>query len=51
MDILLKYRFFALMAIYVALRFFSADGDSDLATIVFFVAMLDLSNVMSKIEN
>ena len=50
MDILLKYRFFVLMAIYVALRFFSTDGDSNLATIIFFVAILDLSNVMSKTE-
>tara|TARA_A100001015_G_C14783254_1_gene630019 strand:+ start:181 stop:336 length:156 start_codon:yes stop_codon:yes gene_type:complete len=48
MDILLKYRFFVLMAIYVALQYFSVDGNSDLATIVFFVAILDLSNVLSK---
>lgn len=50
MDILLKCLFFALMAIYVALRYFSTEGDSDLATIVFFVAIFDLSNVMSKTE-
>ena len=47
MDLLLKYRFFVLMAIYVALRYFSAI---DLATIVFFVAILDSSNVMNKKE-
>ena len=50
MDILLKYRFFVLMAIYVVLRYFSADGDNDLAIIVFFIAILDLSNVISKTE-
>ena len=50
MDILLKYRFFVLIVIYVVLQYFSVDGDSDLATIVFFIAILDLSNVMSKKE-
>ena len=50
MEILLKYRFFVLIVIYVVLQYFSVDGDSDLATIVFFVAILDLSNVMSKAE-
>tara|TARA_B100001564_G_C20663577_1_gene682699 strand:- start:1069 stop:1221 length:153 start_codon:yes stop_codon:yes gene_type:complete len=47
MDLLLKYRFFVLMAICAVLHYFSY-GDSDLATIVFFIAILDLSNVMSK---
>ena len=50
MRVLLKYRFFVLMAICFVLQYFSVDGDNDLATIVFFVAILDLSNVMSKME-
>ena len=50
MDVLLKYRFFVLMVICVVLRYTSVDKGSDLATIVFFVAILDLSNVMSKME-
>ena len=37
------------MAICLGIQFFSFDN-SDLATIVFFVAILDLSNVMSKKE-
>ena len=49
MELLLKYRFFALMAICFTLQYF-IDGSNDLATIVFFVAILDLSNVMSKKE-
>jgi hypothetical protein len=49
MELLLKYRFFVLMAICIALQYF-IDGSSELATIVFFVAILDLSNVMSKKE-
>ena len=47
MELLLKYRFFVLMTICIALQYF-IDGSSDLATIVFFIAILDLSNVMSK---
>ena len=47
MELLLKYRFFVLMAICIMLEYFY-DGASDLATIVFFVAILDLSNVMSN---
>ena len=47
MEILLKYRFFVLMAICLVLQVYYG-GNSDLATIVFFVAILDLSNVMSK---
>ena len=47
MELLLKYRFFVLMVICIALQYF-IDGSSDLATIVFFIAILDLSNVMSK---
>tara|TARA_B100001029_G_C14872203_1_gene345213 strand:+ start:502 stop:654 length:153 start_codon:yes stop_codon:yes gene_type:complete len=50
MEILLKYRFFVLMAICIGLQF-NYGGNSDLATIVFFVAILDLSNVMSKKED
>ena len=48
MDILLKYRFFVLMAISALLHYFYSDGDSDLAIIVFFIAILDLSNVLNK---
>mgnify|MGYP001273443693 CR=1 FL=1 len=48
MDILLKYRFFVLMGISALLHYFYSDGDSDLAIIVFFIAILDLSNVLSK---
>ena len=51
MDILLKYRFFVLMAISVLLHYFYSDGDSDLAIIVFFIAILDLSHVLSKKDN
>ena len=47
MEILLKFRFFVLMAICIGLQFYYG-GNSDLATIVFFVALLDLANVMSK---
>ena len=47
MELLLKYRFFVLMTICIALQYF-IDGSNDLATIVFFIAILDLSNVMSK---
>jgi len=45
MEILLKYRFFVLIGIYFVLQFY---GLSELAFIVFLVALLDLSNVMSK---
>ena len=48
MSIFLKYRFFLLMAISALLHYFYSDGDSDLAVIVFFIAILDLSNVLSK---
>ena len=48
MSIFLKYRFFILMAISALLHYFYSDGDSDLAVIVFFIAILDLSNVLSK---
>lgn len=48
MDILLKYRFFVLMGISALLHYFYSDGDSDLAIIVFFIAILDLSNVLGK---
>ena len=48
MDLLLKYRFFILMAISALLNYFYSYGNSDLATIVFFIAILDLSNVLSK---
>ncbi len=49
MEILLKYRFLLLMAICIGLQFYY-DGNSDLATIVFFIAILDLSNAMNKKE-
>jgi hypothetical protein len=39
-----------MMAICFVLQFYYG-GNSDLATIVFFVAILDLSNVMSKKED
>ena len=45
MEILLKYRFFLLIGIYIILQFYDR---SELATIVFLVALLDLSNTMSK---
>ena len=48
MDLLLKYRFFILMAISALLNYLYSYGNSDLATIVFFIAILDLSNVLSK---
>ena len=48
MDILLKYRFFVLLGISALLHYFHSDGDNDLAIIVFFIAILDLSNVLSK---
>ena len=51
MDFLLKYRFFVLITISAFLHYFFSDGDSDLATIVFFVAILDLSHVLSKKTN
>ena len=34
------------MAISALLHYFYSDGDSDLAIIVFFIAILDLSNVL-----
>ena len=51
MDLLLKYRFFILIGISAMLHYFYSDGDSDLAIIVFFIAILDLSNVLSKKDN
>ncbi len=48
MDLLLKYRFFILIGISAMLHYFYSDGDSDLAIIVFFIAILDLSNFLSK---
>ena len=36
------------MGISALLHYFYSDGDSDLAIIVFFIAILDLSNVLSK---
>ena len=48
MAILLRYRFFVLIAISALLHYFHSDGESDLAIIVFFIAILDLSNVLSK---
>ncbi len=48
MAILLRYRFFVLIAISALLHYFYSDGESDLAIIVFFIAILDLSNVLSK---
>jgi len=51
MGILLKYRLFVLMVISALLHYFYSDGDSDLAIIVFFIAILDLSHVLSKKGN
>ena len=51
MGILLRYRFFVLIAISALLHYFYSDGESDLAIIVFFIAILDLSNVLSKKDN
>ena len=48
MDLLLKYRFFILLTISAMLHYFYSDGNSDLAIIVFFIAILDLSNVLNK---
>ena len=48
MDLLLKYRFFILIGISAMLHYFYSDGDSDLAIIVLFIAILDLSNFLSK---
>ena len=48
MAILLRYRFFVLIAISALLHYFYSDGESDLAIIVFFIAILDLSNVLSN---
>tara|TARA_Y100001947_G_C10297131_1_gene285459 strand:- start:382 stop:525 length:144 start_codon:yes stop_codon:yes gene_type:complete len=45
MEILLNYRFFLLIGIYIILQFYDR---SELALIVFLVALLDLSNTMSK---
>jgi hypothetical protein len=45
MGFILKYRFFFLVAICVILNFLKYG---DIATIVFFIAILDLSNIMSK---
>jgi len=45
MEILLKYRFFVLIGIYLVCQFLELR---DLAFIVFMVALLDLANVMSK---
>ena len=36
------------MGISALLHYFYSDGDSDLAIIVFFIAILDLSNILSK---
>ncbi len=47
MEILLKYRFFFLIGMSLALNLNGAD---DLALISFFIAILDLANVMSKSE-
>jgi len=48
MGILLRYRFFVLIAISALLHYFYSDGESDLAIIILFIAILDLSNVLSK---
>ena len=45
MNFIIKYRFFFLIVIYFSLSFF---GFEDISTIVFFIAILDLSNIMSK---
>ena len=45
MEFILKYRFFFLIAICIVLNIFEYD---DISTIVFFIAMLDLANVMNE---
>jgi len=45
MQFILKYRFFLLIAFCIVLNIFEYD---DLSTIVFFIALLDLANVMNE---
>ena len=45
MNFLLKYRFFALIGIYVLLQVFDK---TEFATIAFFILILDLANVWNQ---
>ena len=45
MEFILKYRFFFLIAISIILNIFEYV---DISTIVFFIAILDLANVMNE---
>ena len=45
MEFILKYRFFFLIAFCIVLNIFEYD---DISTIVFFIAILDLANVMTE---
>jgi hypothetical protein len=45
MEFILRYRFFFLIAICIILNIFEYV---DISTIVFFIAILDLANVMNK---
>ncbi|MDB9854391.1 hypothetical protein OAC91_04090 [Candidatus Marinimicrobia bacterium] len=44
MEFILKYRFFFLIAFCIVLNIFEYD---DISTILFFIAILDLANVMN----
>ena len=44
MNFLIKYRFFALIGIYVLLQVFDK---TEFATIAFFILILDLANALS----
>jgi len=45
MELILKNRFFFLIAICIVSNIFEYD---DISTIVFFIAILDLANVMNN---
>ena len=45
MNFLIKYRFFALIGIYVLLQVFDK---TEFATIAFFILILDLANVLNQ---
>lgn len=45
MNFLIKYRFFALIGIYVLLQVFDK---TEFATIAFFILILDLANALNQ---
>ena len=45
MNFLLKYRFFALIGIYVLLQFYDK---TEFATIAFFILILDLASALNQ---